>query len=87
MPTAPHTAEKGAQSQAIGRSRGGLTTKIHALTDGCGRAVAFTLSPGQHADISEAPALLDTFPAPARLVADKGYDAGSLRDRPAATKT
>ena len=49
--------------------------------------MAFTLSPGNHADISEAPALLDKCPAPARLLADKGYDANSLRDRLAATQT
>ena len=49
--------------------------------------MAFTLSPGNHADISEAPALLDKCPAPARLLADKGYDANSLRDRLAATAT
>lgn len=49
--------------------------------------MAFTLSPGNLADISEAPALLDKCPAPARLLADKGYDAGSLRHRLAATKT
>jgi transposase len=49
--------------------------------------VAFTLSPGNHADISEAPALLDKCPAPTRLLADKGYDANSLRDRLAATRT
>ena len=49
--------------------------------------MAFTLSPGNHADISEAPALLDKCPAPARLLADTGYDANSLRDRLAATKT
>jgi putative transposase len=49
--------------------------------------VAFTLSPGNHADISEAPALLDKCPAPTRLLADRGYDANSLRDRLAATKT
>jgi putative transposase len=57
------------------------------LTDGCGRAVAFTLSPGNHADISEAPALLDKCPAPNRLLADKGYDANSLRDRLTASET
>ncbi len=49
--------------------------------------MAFTLSPGNHADISEAPALLDKCPAPTRLLADKGYDANSLRDRLEATKT
>lgn len=47
----------------------------------------FTLSPGNHAYISEAPALLDKCPAPNRLLADKGYDANSLRGRLAATKT
>lgn len=49
--------------------------------------MAFTLSPGNHADISEAPALLDKCPAPARLLADKGDDANSLRDRLAGTST
>lgn len=49
--------------------------------------MAFTLSPGNHADISEAPALLDKVPAPTRLLADKGYDANSLRERLAATRT
>ncbi len=49
--------------------------------------MAFTLSAGNHADISEAPALLDKSLPPARLLADKGYDANSLRDRLAETKT
>ncbi len=49
--------------------------------------MAFSLSPGNHADISEAPALLDKCTAPTRLLADMGYDANSLRDRLAATKT
>ena len=35
-----------AKVQGIGRSRGGPTTKIHALTDGCGRIVAVRLTPG-----------------------------------------
>lgn len=42
--------------------------------------MAFILSPGNHADISQAP-------APTRLLADKGYDANSLHDRLAAIKT
>jgi putative transposase len=49
--------------------------------------VAFTLSPGNHADIAEAPALLNKCPAPTRLLADKGYDANGLRARLAATET
>jgi len=71
--------KRGAKVQGIGRSRGGPTTKIHALTDGCGRAVALLLTPGNSADISAAPSLLAARPAPRRLIADKGYDANSLR--------
>src|SRR5437016_3522503 len=41
---------KGERSQAIGRSRGGRTTKIHALTDACCRPIAFLLTGGQVAD-------------------------------------
>jgi transposase len=79
--------KRGAQVQGIGRSRGGPTTKIHALTDGCGRAVALLLTPGNSADISAAPSLLATRSAPRRLIADKGYDANSLRSSLRAQQT
>jgi transposase len=51
------------------------------------RAGACALSPGNHADIAAAPALLEQCPAPARLLADKGSDANSRRNRLAATNT
>ena len=57
------------------------------MTDACGREVAFILGPGNGADNSAAPALLDKLPPPARLLAGKGYDASSLRERLAASKT
>ena len=57
------------------------------MTDGCGRTVAFALSPGNWADISVAPDLLDKLSAPMRLLADRGYDANSLRVRLKASKT
>jgi transposase len=79
--------KRGAKVQGIGRSRGGPTTKIHALTDGCGRAVALLLTPGNSADISAAPSLLTTRSAPKRLIADKGYDANSLRNSLKAQQT
>jgi transposase len=53
--------------------------KVHALTDESGRAVALPLTPRNIADISAAPGLLATRPAPGRLMADNGYDANSLR--------
>lgn len=49
--------------------------------------MAFTLGPGNEADISAAPALLDKCPAPRRLLADRGYDANRLRHRLAAAQT
>lgn len=57
------------------------------MTDAYGRAVAFILSPGNCADISAAPALLDRMAPPTRLLADKGYDANSLRERLATSRT
>ncbi|MFL5187638.1 MAG: IS5/IS1182 family transposase, partial [Microvirga sp.] len=48
--------KRGTASQAIGRSRGGWTTKILALTDALGNLVRFTLLPGQrHDSIGVAP--------------------------------
>ena len=43
---------------AIGRSRGGLTTKTHALVDGQGRALVLIVSPGQAGDSPALPKLL-----------------------------
>ena len=49
--------------------------------------VAVIRGPGNGADISAAPPLPARIPAPARLLADTGYDADSLRTRLAATRT
>ncbi|WAH59978.1 IS5 family transposase [Pseudomonas silvicola] len=75
---------------ALGRSRGGLTTKIHMLCDANGTPLRFLLSGGQASDISHAQPLLDEVSIPSRqlgrprkrckwLLADKGYDAEALR--------
>src|SRR5271157_2200759 len=60
--------------QAIGRSRGGLSTKIHALVDALGNPLAFRLTAGQTHDLVGADALLPQMAAD-RLIADKAYDA------------
>lgn len=49
---------KGGKDQALGRSRGGLTTKIHMLVDALGQPLRFIVMPGQAGDITQAPALL-----------------------------
>src|SRR6266702_8647241 len=59
-------------AQAIGRSRGGLSTKIHALVDALGNPVELMLSPGQTNDLICAEALLADSD-PAALLGDKSY--------------
>jgi transposase len=60
--------------EAIGRSRGGLSTKIHATVDALGNPTGFFLSGGQASDLDGADALLPEVEAPT-VIADKGYDA------------
>jgi len=61
-------------SEAIGRSKGGLSTKIHALIDALGNPIGFHLTPGQACDLDGADVLLNELAADT-LLADKGYDA------------
>jgi transposase len=70
----------------MGRSRGGLTSKIHALVDAEGRPVAFRLTGGQVADCVEADALTDMLGAGDILLADKGYDTDAIRAKATARK-
>jgi len=71
--------KRGDQNQAIGRSRGGRTTKIHALVDDEGRPRALLLTGGHVADIKGARPLLASTAPSAQLIGDKGYDADHLR--------
>ncbi len=73
-------ARGGTQNQAIGRSRGGLTTKIAALVDALGNLVRFTLLPGQRHDIKSVDDLLEGIDCEAFL-GDKAFDAKALRAR------
>ena len=71
-------AKGGTHTQAIGRSRGGLSTKILALVDALGNLVRFVLLPGQrHDSVGVAPLIKGlTFGA---LLADKAFDSDLLR--------
>src|SRR5260370_17222090 len=60
--------------QAIGRSRGGLSTKIHALVDALGNPVELMLTPGQAHDLVCAEPLIETVD-PDALIGDKAFDA------------
>jgi transposase len=70
-----------AEAEAIGRSRGGLSTKIHALVDALGNPTGFALSPGQAHDLEGADALLPDLAADA-LIADRAFDAEERVLRP-----
>jgi len=79
--------EENAEKQALGRSRGGYSTKLHFLTDGQGIPLAVTATPGQR---NEAPefenvmetCLINTFRKanrPEAFAADKAYSSQAIR--------
>lgn len=63
--------------EALGRSRGGFTTKIHAVVDALGNPLKFALTAGQRHDISQASALMADFVS-STVIADKGYDCNTF---------
>ena len=67
-------SKKAGEDQAIGRSRGGLSTKIHALVDALGNPVGFFLTGGEAHDLVGADHLLPTMEADT-LIGDKAFDA------------
>jgi putative transposase len=70
--------KKTAGPQALGRSRGGFSTKIHAACDSHGNPLRFILTPGQASDHTQAHALLEDFEVEEAVLADKGYDSDAL---------
>jgi transposase len=63
----------------MGRSRGGLTTKIHAVVDANGLPVALKLTEGQAHDGRSAADMLDSVAAGQTLIADRAYDSDATR--------
>jgi transposase len=68
----------GQQNQAIGRTKGGLNTKLTARVDAKGRALQLSLAPGQRADVVAAED--QVFAKGKCVVADKGYDSDKFRE-------
>ncbi|HUW79814.1 MAG TPA: IS5 family transposase [Acidocella sp.] len=73
-------AKKDDRSSCMGRSRGGLTTKIHVLVDACGLPIAIKLTEGQAHDGRSAQDMLQTVQAGHTLLADRAYDSDALRE-------
>jgi len=67
-------AKSDAKTEALGRSKGGFSCKIHMAVDGLGYPIKFILTGGQASDIKQAIPLLEGIGTEACL-ADKAYDA------------
>src|SRR3974390_401105 len=65
--------------QSLGRSRGGLTSKIHAVVDANGLPVRLALTAGEAHDNRLAGRLLSCLKTGSMLLADRGYDADWIR--------
>ncbi len=68
----------------MGRSRGGLTTKIHALVDAIGRPILLKLTEGQAHDGRSAADMFASIRAGQTLLADRAYDSDALHEALAA---
>ena len=63
----------------MGRSRGGLTTKIHAVVDANGNPITLKITAGQAHDGRSADDMLDTVGPGQILLADRAYDSDAMR--------
>ncbi|MEJ7935998.1 IS5 family transposase [Sphingobium sp. AN558] len=83
--TAASLLKKGPVSRRIGRTKGGLNSKLHAVCDGNGRPLIMLLSEGQMSDYKGAVLMIDALPKAKALLGDRGYDAdwfwAALADR------
>lgn len=66
--------------RCLGRFRGGLGTKIHALTNQDGLPIRFELTPGQAHNAPPCKRLLDALQSGQRVLADKAYDVDWIRE-------
>lgn len=69
--------KRGGQNQALGRSRGGLSTKINMAVDAVGRPLRFILTRGQAGDAPQGIHLLSGIEA-GHVIADRGYDSDRI---------
>lgn len=74
------TGAIGQENQAIGKSRGGNTTKIHMAVDGYGLPIEFDLTGGEVHDCKAAPEFIEKLPTAEYTIADKGYDSEEVRE-------
>ncbi|SDJ89954.1 hypothetical protein SAMN04244581_05030, partial [Paracoccus denitrificans] len=73
--TSEPCSSKGGRGRLIGRTKGGLNSKLQVVADAKGRPIRMFLSAGQTSDYIGARALLSSIPSAGALLADRGYDA------------
>src|SRR5215207_2119697 len=79
-PPARRWRQGGQDGQALGRSRGGFSTKLHLRCDANGLPLAIVLTPGQTHETRAFEALVeDMAPGTRCLIGDMGYDADRIR--------
>ncbi len=78
--TAASLPKKWASPRRIGRTKGGLNSKLHALCGGIGRPLVLCLSEGQLSDHAGAKLIYPVMPNVKILIGDKGYDSDEFRD-------
>lgn len=71
--------KRGAEINAIGRSRGGPSTKVHLIVDALGLPVAFEITEGQRNDSVSSVPLIERI-KPHCLLADKAFDTNNFRN-------
>ena len=68
------------EERAIGRSRGGATTKIHLAADAHGNPIDFEITGGEVHDVKVADRLIEKIGKADHFIADKGYDSQEIRE-------
>ncbi|UQZ87785.1 hypothetical protein C4J81_00560 [Deltaproteobacteria bacterium Smac51] len=76
-PSTRRRRKRGQQKQALGRSRGGFTSKLHVSVDALGNPIGIILTGGQISDIKVGPELLSEH-SDCNVIADKGYDSNDV---------
>jgi transposase len=69
------------EERAIGRSRGGPTSKIHMACDAHGNPIDFEITGGETHDVKAAPEIIRKLDKAENFIADKGYDSEEIRNQ------
>ena len=72
--------QKGGRGRLIGRTKGGMNTKLHAVTDAVGRPIRFFMTAGQVSDYTGALVLASSLPLAEWLLGECGHDTDWFRE-------